>query len=95
MECKRIYRSRDEKILGGVCGGIANYFNVDPVLIRLILLAFLLLGGYTILAYIIAWIIIPKERKKECCKTEKESCKTETKVEETKVEETTSVEEQK
>ena len=58
---KRIYRSRKEKLVGGVCGGISNYFDVDPVLIRLIFLALLLIGGYTILAYLVAWVIIPKE----------------------------------
>jgi phage shock protein C len=62
---KRIYRSRKEKLVGGVCGGISNYFDVDPVLIRLIFLALLLIGGYTVLAYIIAWIIIPNEPKLE------------------------------
>jgi phage shock protein C len=59
-EVKRLYRSRDQKIIAGVCGGIAEYFNVDPVLIRLLWVFFVLLMGVGILAYIIAWIIIPK-----------------------------------
>lgn len=58
---KRIKRSRKEKILAGVCGGIGEYFNIDPVLVRLLFVALLLLGGWTLLAYIIAWVIIPKE----------------------------------
>jgi len=57
---KRLYRSGREKILGGVCGGIAEYFNVDPVLIRLLWVILSLGWGTGIIAYIIAWIIIPE-----------------------------------
>ena len=60
---KRLFRSRENKILGGVCGGIAEYFEVDPVLVRLLLVIVILAGGAGILAYIIAWIIIPLEPK--------------------------------
>lgn len=56
---RRLYRSGEEKILGGVCGGIAEYLNIDPVLIRLIWVA-AGLTGTGILLYIIAWIIIPR-----------------------------------
>lgn len=59
---KRLYRSRENRVLGGVCGGIGEYFNIDPTLIRLLWILFVFLGGSGILAYIIAWIIIPKER---------------------------------
>lgn len=58
---KRLYRSTKDKILGGLCGGIANYFNIDPVIIRLIFVAVMFLGGWAVLAYIIGWIIVPKE----------------------------------
>ena len=60
-EVKRLYRSGKDKVLGGVCGGIAEYLNVDPVIVRLgwILLT-LLSMGLGIIGYIIAWIIIPK-----------------------------------
>ncbi|MBU2100350.1 PspC domain-containing protein [Candidatus Micrarchaeota archaeon] len=64
-KARRLYRSGKEKILGGVCGGIAEYFNVDPVLIRIIWVAFALAGGSGILAYLIAWIIIPRNPKHE------------------------------
>jgi phage shock protein C len=57
---KRLYRSGKERILGGVCGGIAEYLDVDPVLIRLIWVAGALTFGTGILLYIIAWIIIPR-----------------------------------
>ena len=58
---KRLYRSKKEKIIGGVCGGIAEYFNVDPTLIRLLWILIILIGGAGILAYLIAWIIIPEK----------------------------------
>jgi len=60
---KRLYRSANEKILGGVCGGIAEYYNVDPVIIRLLWIAMSLAWGIGILLYIIAWIIVPKNPK--------------------------------
>ncbi len=61
---KRLYRSRDDKVLGGVCAGIANYFEVDPVLVRLLWVIFTLVSmGLGIIAYIIAWIIVPEEPK--------------------------------
>ena len=60
---KRIYRSTREKILGGVCGGMGEYFNIDPVIVRLVWVLTVLLAGTGILAYIIAWILIPKEEE--------------------------------
>jgi phage shock protein PspC (stress-responsive transcriptional regulator) len=58
---KRLYRSRKERFLGGVCGGFASYFNVDPTIVRLIWVVLCLAWGAGILLYIIAWIIIPLE----------------------------------
>jgi phage shock protein C len=55
---RRLYRNPNDKVLGGVCSGIANYFDVDPVIVRLVM-AVLWLAGIGILGYIIAWIIIP------------------------------------
>ena len=60
MEIKRLYRSTTNCMLAGVCGGIAEYFNIDPTLIRLAWVLFCALGGSGVLAYIIAAIIIPK-----------------------------------
>jgi len=57
---KRLYRSKKDKIIGGVCGGIAEYFNIDPVIVRVIAVVLAFMGGSGILAYIIAWIIIPQ-----------------------------------
>lgn len=48
-------------MLGGVCSGIANYFNIDPVIIRLIFIFFLFIEGSGLLAYLVAWVIIPME----------------------------------
>jgi phage shock protein C len=63
MPAKRLYRSSKERILGGVCGGIAEYLNVDPTIIRLLWVLFILGFGTGILAYLIAWIIIPRNPK--------------------------------
>jgi phage shock protein C len=60
---KRLYRSGRDRILGGVCGGIAEYLGVDPVLIRLLWVIWTLAWGSGIIAYIIAWIIIPRNPK--------------------------------
>lgn len=58
---KRLYRSEKNQMLCGVCGGIAEYFNIDPTLVRLAWAIFTCVGGAGILAYIIAAIIIPKQ----------------------------------
>ena len=57
---KRLYRSKKERILCGVCGGISEYFSLDPTLVRLGLVIFCAAGGSGLLAYIIAAIIIPE-----------------------------------
>ena len=58
---KRLYRSRDERIIWGICGGMGQYFGVDPTLVRVIWVATLILGGWSIVAYIICRFIIPLE----------------------------------
>ncbi len=60
-EPKRLYKSSTNRVLCGVCGGIGEYFNIDPVVIRLLLVVFSLMAGGGILAYIIAAIIIPEQ----------------------------------
>jgi len=57
---KRLYKSRKNKVIDGVCGGIAEYFEVDPVLIRIVFVMIFFLGGSGLLAYIVGMIIIPK-----------------------------------
>ena len=61
MENKRLYRSSVNTMLAGVCGGIAEYFNIDPTLVRLAWVSFSACDGSGVLAYIIAAIIIPKK----------------------------------
>ena len=58
---KRMHRSNENKVIAGVCGGIAEYFDMDPTLIRLAWILFCALGGSGVLAYIIAAIIIPEK----------------------------------
>jgi len=58
---KKLYRSRKDTKIAGVCGGIAEYFNVDSNIIRLLAVLTIFFGGGGIIAYIIAWIIIPLE----------------------------------
>ena len=60
MGTKKLYRSKTNKILCGVCGGIGEYFNVDPTLIRLLFVIFVCTGS-GVLVYIIAAIVIPQE----------------------------------
>lgn len=57
---KRLYKSSDRKVCG-VCGGIADYFDIDPTIVRLIWVVFTLAGGSGILAYIIAAIVMDDE----------------------------------
>lgn len=56
---EKLYRSTREKMVGGVCGGLADYFHTDVTLVRLIVLLAIFAGGIGFLAYLIAWIIIP------------------------------------
>jgi len=58
---KRLYRSRDNRWIAGICGGLGEYLNVDPTVVRAAFVLFALAGGSGILAYIILWFIIPEE----------------------------------
>jgi phage shock protein C len=58
---KRLQRSRTEKMLGGVCGGLGEYFGVDPTIIRVLWVAITLLGGAGILLYLILWVVMPEQ----------------------------------
>ena len=60
MEEKRLYKSNKNRMLDGVCGGLAEYFGLDPSLVRLGWVVFCILGGSGIIAYVIAMIIIPR-----------------------------------
>ena len=58
---RRLYRDPDHRVLGGVCGGLGAYFNMDPVVLRIIFaVLFLITSGAALLAYLILWIAVPK-----------------------------------
>jgi phage shock protein C len=57
---RRIFLSDSNKKIGGVCGGFGEYFGIDPTVVRLVWILLTLLDGIGLLAYIIAWIVIPK-----------------------------------
>ena len=60
MPPRRFYRSRNQKIIAGVCGGLAEYFNLDPTWIRLAFILLSLLGvGLFVIVYLVFWIIVP------------------------------------
>ena len=61
---KRLYKSNETKMVDGICGGIAEYFGIDPTLVRLAWVLFCAMGGSGFVAYIVAAIIIP--RAPEC-----------------------------
>lgn len=60
---KRLYRSRSERKIGGVCGGLSEYFDVDPVFIRALFVITTLGYGIGFIAYIVLWIIVPERSK--------------------------------
>ncbi len=56
---KKLYRSRKERLIAGICGGLGEHFGTDPTWIRLLFILFFFLGGSTLLLYLIMWIIVP------------------------------------
>ena len=58
---KRLYKSRKDKVISGICGGIGEYFGIDPVLVRVIAVLLFFWGGTGLIAYIVGMIIIPAE----------------------------------
>ena len=61
MEPKRMHLSSTDKKLGGVCGGVAEYFDFDPTIVRVFFLFFSFVGGGGLLLYLIIWLVAPKE----------------------------------
>ena len=57
---RRLYRSGSERMIGGVCGGLAEYFDIDPTLVRLLFVLAALFGGHGILAYLLMLIVIAR-----------------------------------
>lgn len=61
---KKLYRSRKEKMIAGVCGGLAEYFGVDPTWIRLAFALCFFLAGSALFIYLVMWIIVPLQPEK-------------------------------
>jgi phage shock protein C len=62
-EPRKLYRSRNQRMVAGVCGGLAEYFNVDATLIRVLFLVLAVIGGSGLAIYLVMWIIVPDAGK--------------------------------
>ncbi len=62
MTSKRLYRSRIDRMIAGICGGLAKYFDIDPTIVRVLFVVSIFIGGGGIVAYIILWIVVPEEQ---------------------------------
>ena len=60
-QTRRLYRSRTDRKLAGVCGGLAQYSNIDATLIRVLFVVLALLGGPGLVIYLLMWILVPEE----------------------------------
>jgi phage shock protein C len=56
---EKLYRSRTERMIAGVCGGLAEHFHIDPTWVRLVFIVLFFAGGCALLVYIIMWLIVP------------------------------------
>ena len=56
---RKLYRSRNDSRIAGVCGGLGEYLDIDPTLVRLIFVLLALMGGHGVLLYIVLWLIVP------------------------------------
>jgi len=62
-EPRKLYRSRTQRMVAGVCGGLAEYFNVDTTVIRVLFLVVTLFGGAGLVVYVVMWILVPDASK--------------------------------
>ena len=62
MNSKKLHRSRIDRMIAGVCGGLAKYFDIDPTIVRVLFVVSIFIGGGGIVAYIILWIVVPEEQ---------------------------------
>jgi phage shock protein C len=62
-EPRKLYRSRTQRMVAGVCGGTAEYFNVDTTVIRVLFLVLTLFGGAGLVIYVVMWILVPDASK--------------------------------
>jgi phage shock protein C len=61
MTQQRLMRSSDDKVIGGVCGGLGHYFGIDPVIVRLVMVALVFAGGVSLLIYPVMWLVMPAQ----------------------------------
>lgn len=61
METKRITRSRSQRMIAGVAGGLAAYFNIDPIFVRIAFVVLTLINGIGAILYLVLWLIVPNE----------------------------------
>jgi phage shock protein C len=62
-EPRKLYRSRNRRMVAGVCGGLADYFDIDPTVIRVLFLILAVFGGSGLVVYLVMWIIVPDASK--------------------------------
>jgi phage shock protein PspC (stress-responsive transcriptional regulator) len=60
-EPRRLYRSRSDRVIGGVCGGLAQFFTIDATIIRLLFVFAALFGGTSLLVYLVMFLVVPEE----------------------------------
>ena len=61
-EVKRLYRNSKSKKIAGVCSGLAEYFNIDPTLVRIIFLLCAVFGGFGLIVYLVCWVAMPVKK---------------------------------
>jgi phage shock protein C len=61
MNEKRLTRSRSDRMIAGVCGGLAEYFGIDPALVRILFVVLAIAGGHGVLIYLILWLVMRSE----------------------------------
>jgi phage shock protein C len=62
-EPRKLYRSRNRRMVAGVCGGLADYFDIDPTVIRVLFLILAVFGGSGLVVYLVMWIVVPDASK--------------------------------
>ena len=72
-ELRVLRRSRDERVIGGVCGGLGRYLGIDAVLLRIAFVILAIAGGGGFLLYVVSWILIPQQREGEALGTDRPS----------------------
>jgi phage shock protein C len=60
-KAKRLYRSKRDRLIAGVCGGLGHYFNIDPVIVRALFIGLAFIFGSTIIVYLVLWVITPEK----------------------------------